>query len=343
MPRKSTLTEHTNAQTHRAFSAALKTLNQFVDPSVERRHQVLVDGVPLGARQNEIRKPGSSFYEQTFLEANAVAHLAVNLNLDRDGLVEVHRRLPPQPDIELTLNGALIAFVEETMVMDQAAHKVTLSIELLNDAIEKCEDAVVRAALEARSLSLRLTHLPDWCYVTQFPIQQMCDEIFELIRSLKGDVMEKVTDPRFGLLRELEAFVGYRARGKTFTPVSLIEHGRMSVLPTAFREQIRKKRARAASYPLACRPLWLLLDIEMHFGWNVDTDSLLRIIEQENPVEFDRIVIQQVRGRPLIIDFASSGELSDFALLDAHALARDREIEIKIAEARPAERVGRNA
>ncbi len=67
MARKPTLTKFTNAHTHATFAAAVKTLNQLIDPSVERRHAVLVDGIPLGERPNEIRKPGASFYEQTFL------------------------------------------------------------------------------------------------------------------------------------------------------------------------------------------------------------------------------------------------------------------------------------
>jgi hypothetical protein len=107
----------------------------------------------------------------------------------------------------------------------------------------------------------------------------------------------------------MEAWFGYRVRGKTNTPVSLIEHGRMGVLLTAFRQQIRKKRAKTAKYPSTWRPLWLLLDIEMHFGRSVDTRPLLEIIAQENPVEFDRIIVQQTRGKPLIIELPSSSNL----------------------------------
>ncbi len=129
------------------------------------------------------------------------------------------------------------------------------------------------------------------------------------LRSTKGATTGKLDGSHLRLLGEMEAWFGYRVRGKTNTPVSLIEHGRMGVLLTAFRQQIRKKRAKTAKYPSTWRPLWLLLDIEMHFGRSVDTRPLLEIIAQENPVEFDRIIVQQTRGKPLIIELPSSSNL----------------------------------
>src|ERR1035438_6339898 len=69
MPRRPTPTEFTNARSHNWFKSAASALGQAVDARTDRRHAVLVDGVPLGERQGEMRKPDTSFYEKTFTEA----------------------------------------------------------------------------------------------------------------------------------------------------------------------------------------------------------------------------------------------------------------------------------
>ena len=86
MARKPTLAEYTIAESHAFIKSAFDVLGQRNDPRTERRHTVLVDGVPLADRQNEMHKRDTSFYEKSFSEANAVAHLAVNLEIDREGL-----------------------------------------------------------------------------------------------------------------------------------------------------------------------------------------------------------------------------------------------------------------
>ncbi|MGH7750809.1 MAG: hypothetical protein ACREQ5_39470, partial [Candidatus Dormibacteria bacterium] len=272
MARKPTLTQQTNADSHAAFKAAVATLGQKVDPSTERRHAVLVDGVALGERQSEMRKAGTSFYEQTFSEANAVAHLAVNLGLDREGVVDVLRRPTPRPDTELTVGGSTVAFVEQTMVMDQAAHRLTLEVETLNAALVHCEDTAVRTAFDTGMLTVRLNEIPIEYYGTGLPVDDLAAEIYGFVLSLSEDTSAvKVDKARFPLLGEMRAFGSYRLPGKTYNPVSsLVDHGRANVLHDALVQQIRKKRVKAAGYPSACRPLWLLLDFELHFGWRDD-------------------------------------------------------------------------
>jgi hypothetical protein len=308
MARKPTLTEQTNADSHAAFKAAVATLGQKVDPGTERRHAVLVDGISLGERQSEMRKPGTSFYEQTFSEANAVAHLAVNLGLHREGVVDVLRRPTPQPDTELTVGGSTVAFVEQTMVMDQTAHRLTLDVERLNAALVICEDTMVRTAFDNGMLTVRLNEIPIEYYAAGLPIDDLAAEIYGFLLSLNEDTRAvKVDKARFPLLGGMRAFGSYRLPGKTLNPVSsLVDHGRASVLHDALVDQIRKKRAKAASYPAVCRPLWLLLDIDMHFGLRDDTIAARSVIFQQNPVEYDRVIVQQTYAAPLIVDFSRS-------------------------------------
>lgn len=308
MARKPTLTEQTNADSHAAFKAAVATLGQTVDPNTNRHHAVLVDGVALGQRQNEMRKPGTSFYEQTYSEANAVAHLAVKMGLDRDGIANVLRRATPLPDTELTIGGRTVAFVEQTMVMDQAAHRLTLDVEALNAAIAQSEEASALAAFDAGMLTVRLNDIPIECYATGLPVDDLVAEVCRFLRSLNGDTSPmKVDKSKFPVLGGMRAFGSYRLGGKTLAPVmSLVDHGRANVLHDAITEQIRKKRAKAARYPTACRPLWLLLDVDNHFGWRDDTSAARAIISEENPVEYDRVIVQQTYAPPLIVDFPTS-------------------------------------
>jgi hypothetical protein len=301
MARPPIFAEHTNAHTLEVLTAESRILNKYLDPLAERRLAVWVDGVPLGERLNEIRYQGSSFFGQPFFEAVSVAHLAVSLDLDRKGRVDVRRLSEPQPDIELSLNRELIAFVEETMVMDQQAHKITLAVDKLNDRIDNCDELAVRTRLDTGTLTVRINHLPEHYYGSAFPVDAVFEEICRFVRALSGEISVLIDTSEFALLGELKAGVRYLAHGKTSNPVSLFEHGRAGVLLTVFAEQIRKKRKAAKNYPPASRPRWLLLDIDMHFE-RVDTEPLLAIIARENPQEFDRVVVQQVRGKPLIVE-----------------------------------------
>ena len=117
----------------------------------------------------------------------------------------------------------------------------------------------------------------------------------------------KIGKARFPLLGGMRAFGSYRLPGKTYNPVSpLVDHGRANVLRDALVDQIRKKRAKAAGYPPASRPLWLLLDVDRHFGWRDDTNVARAVILQEGPVEFDRVIVQQTYAAALIVDFPRS-------------------------------------
>ncbi|MGA2394277.1 MAG: hypothetical protein ABSH03_13140 [Candidatus Lustribacter sp.] len=305
MARKPTLTEYTNSESHATFKAAVAKLGQGVDSRTDRHHTVLVDGVSLGERQKEMRKPDTSFYEKTFIEANAVAHLAVNLGLDREGVVDVRRRATPLPDTELTLDDATIAFIEQTMVMDQAAHRLTLDVEALNAATRRCQDPLVLAAFKAGILNLRFGAIPVEYYTAGLPIDNLFEEIVALARSLDGDKMPLKPDKsEFPLLAGMSTFGSYRIGGETRNPVMLlVDHGRPQLFRAALTEQIRKKKEKAAGYPGVCRPLWLLLNVEMHFGFHDYTDVARAVIADEKLTEYDRVFLQQAHFALLSLNF----------------------------------------
>ena len=114
----------------------------------------------------------------------------------------------------------------------------------------------------------------------------------------------KIDRSAFPVLASMRAFGSFRVPGKTYSAVSPIgDHGRLGLLQNALAEQIRKKRIKTARYPETFRPLWLLLDVDHHFGWRDDTNLARAVIEAENPLEFDRVIVQQTYAEPLIIEF----------------------------------------
>lgn len=310
MPRKPTFTKHTNADTHATFKAAVTSLGMGVDARTERVHNIRVDGVAIGARLGELRNADTSFYMKSYAEANAVAHLAVNLDLDRTGQVDVLRLTEPQPDAQLTIDGATIAFVEQTMVMDQAAHRLALDVEAINAALRTCDDPEIVAAFAAGMLTLRFNSFPDAYYDTALPISDIVAEILALTRSFNGEDQRflRTEASSLPLLAGMNALATYRLSGPTTgSPVmSLSDHGRPNVLEATIAERLSSKRKKAAGYPSACRPLWLLLSIDHHFGYDDFTQIARGVIARERPTEYDRIIVEQTYAPPLVVDYESS-------------------------------------
>jgi hypothetical protein len=306
MSRKPTLTKHPNADMHAIFTAAVTSLGMRVDPRTARIHNVLVDGEPIGARLGELRKPETSFYMKSYAEANAVAHLAVNLDLDLKGTVDVLRLAEPEPDTKLTLDGATLAFVEQTVVTDQAAHRLTLDVEAINSALRACTEPDVVAAFASGMLTLRFNDIPDSYYETGLPIDAIVHEIIALTRSFNGAEQRSI-DPNASsvpFLAGMKAVGSYRLNGATASPVmTLVDHGRSDMVGDLLTERLQDKRKKAPGYPDACRPLWLLIDIDHHFGYNDFTSVARSVVERERPTEYDRIIVAQTYAKPRVFDY----------------------------------------
>lgn len=309
MPRKPSLTDYTNAESHGAFKAAVQALGHGVDPRTDRCHAILIDGVPLGECLGEMRKPGTAFYEKTFAEANAVAHLAVDIDLDHDGQVNVLRLCEPQPDTELLVNGSRTAFVEQTMVMDQAAHRLSLDVEAINSATRECEAPEIVSAFARGMLTLRLNEIPDGFYDAGIPIDSVVREILALTRSftIEKEHFRNLDPSRFPLLAAMKSLGSYKQNGTTYNPVmSLVDHGRRQLAGDVLAERLSIKRKKAANYPGSSRPLWRLLNIDIHFGFQDFTSVARDVIESEEPIEYDRIIVQQTYAKLLVLDFTRS-------------------------------------
>lgn len=308
MPRKPTLTQQTNAEQLATFQGAVASLGQTVDARTARVYAIRVDGIELAERYGELRKPDSAFYEKSFIEANALAHLAVNLNLDREGQVDVLRLPEPQPDTKLTVNGATVAFVEQTMIMDQRAHRLSLDVEAVNKAVRALANPEAAATFDRGILTLRFDDIPAE-FESGLPVDAIAREIVTLASTLRDEVQKIQIDfTNYHLLAQMNALGTYRLGGATYNPVmSLVDHGDARLLPGLLSERIGEKRRKAAGYPRTCRPLWLLLNIDIHFGFHAFTRQAREIVESAGQTEFDRVIVDQAYADLVIVDGEPGG------------------------------------
>ena len=151
-------TQHTNEETHLRVKAALSQLGMSVDAREDKLNDITVDGVRIGDRLAEMRKPGTTFYGQTYIEARSAAMLMVNLCVEQL-VLDVRRLDPPAPDIEVRFRDGTSIFVEQTMVMDDGARRLSMAVDNANAAVMATADSAVLTALDAGLLTIRLDRL----------------------------------------------------------------------------------------------------------------------------------------------------------------------------------------
>jgi len=293
------------------FSQAFSSLGMRVADEKRNRQidSLRMDGIAFAKRPKELRKPGSVFLAQSYLEAHAVAAMLVDLGR-AEGVADVVRAKPPDPDVEVRYTEQGSLFVEQTMVMDAAATRLAVTIDDANIAAYDLgtEDPTLRALLRGGMFSIRLDRLREDCLEMPLSVDALADEILNVGRTIGGPVSCLEPDPtRSPLLYALGASIFYiPGNAQTARPIQLpIFHGRIRLLEPELRAALGKKKEKAAAYSDQCRPLWLLIDIDLNF----DAGRRLRPIAERAMDEFemsiyDRVVIQQVGYPPLVFDAA---------------------------------------
>lgn len=298
-------TTHTNEETHLRFKAVVEQLGMSVDSRDEKLHNIKIDGVRIGDRVSEMRKPGTSFYGQSYVEARAAAMLMVDLGRDQR-VADVRRLEPPAPDIEVVFGDGTSVFIEQTMVMDDLAHRLSLAVDAANAAVWRAAsaDPALAAALDAGLLEIRLDRLTPAHLDLELPVDELTAEICAIARDSTEDVLLRRADPMTDqLLHRLGARISYRRNLKTGSAIQPpTDHGRPATLGPTLREQLRKKLRKASGYTAHCRPLWLLINIDNHFGIASFERIIRATVESEKPTSFDRTVVQQARYDTIIID-----------------------------------------
>ena len=308
MARKPThFTTYTAEEVHLRFKAAVESLGMRVSDRDAQIHELPIDGIRVGDRKSELRKPGTSYYGQTFVEARSTAGLMVDLGL-APLVADIKRHEPPLPDVEVCLRDGTSIFIEQTMVMDSDAHHFSTTIEETNILINRAAetDHTLERVLNGGIFTIRLDRLNDGHLTLALRADALAAEVCVLARQLHGPISlgrpERTTYP---LLAQLNALYFYQLKSRTgsaFQPPA--DHGRLHMFTPALRERLRSKLGKVSTYPPACRPLWLVLDVDHHFpSIGSRLDAIARnVVKSEKPHGFDRIVVQQMRHAPIVIE-----------------------------------------
>jgi len=299
-------TNHTAEEVHLGFKAAVQSLGMPVSDRESQLQEIRLDGVRIGDRKGELRKPGTSYYGQTFVEARSAAGLMVDLGL-ASIVLDVRRREPPMPDIEVCLRDGGSIFIEQTMVMDPDAHRLSLVVEETNIRVagNAAKDAALGYVLESGSFTIRLDRLAECHLLLDLPVDALVAEVCGLGRGLQANISLGCPDAVvYPLLSDLEARYFYRLgvpTGHVIHPP--YDHGRLEMLPQLLLERLRAKVDNATAYPSTCRPLWLVLDVDHHFDVGPRLEAVARpLVRSEYASGFDRVVVQHLRRAPIVID-----------------------------------------
>ncbi len=272
-----------------------------------RMHDVQVDGVRIGERRSELRKPETSYYGQTFVEARSAAGLMVDLGL-ASIVADIRRREPPFPDVEVCLRDGNSIFIEQTMVMDPAAHRLSMAVEEINIRVNRTAEADIELGyiFNNGAFIIRLDRLTESHLALTLPIDALASEVCALARELGGPVFVQCPESaRYPVLTTLDARFSYHPGSRTGAVIHPpMDHGRLHVLAPTLRERLRSKFDKVGTYPASCRPLWLVLDVDHHFpptGSRLDA-AARNIVLDENPHGFDRVIVQQMRHLPIIVE-----------------------------------------
>ncbi len=296
------MTEHTNEEVHLRFEAAVAQLGQSVDAREGQMHALLIDGVRFGDRLAELRRPGTMFYSQSYVEARSAAMLVVDLGM-ADCVRDLRRLKPPAPDIEVVLNNGASIFLEQTMVMDEDAHRLSVAVDRANALVRESTDVAVGAALKAGLVTIRLDRLAPAYHSLTVSADELADEVSNLVKTFHGG--ERLIDPgpAYPLLHQLGARAFYHLGLETASPLQPpMDHGRATVFESTIRERVRSKLEKAKGYSSQSHPLWLILDVDYHFGLVAFDAVAQSVLASERMTPFDRVVVQQARRPPLVID-----------------------------------------
>lgn len=300
-------TEHTTGEIQKIFSRAVRATG--IRVAGEERERAIcslrMDGAALGSMPAELRKPGSVFYSTSYLEARAVAGMLVDLGID-GGVADIVRG--DAPDIEVRCHGSPSLFVEQAMVVDQAATRVSVKIDDANIAADGMAngDPKLRSLFQSGLLDIRLDSLELLISEMSGPIKvsALADEVLSIARGIAGRVSLGKPNPNIApVLSQLRAKVFYTpCNAKTARPISMPAfHARLSELEPSLRLTLAKKKEKARSYPPDCRPLWLLLDVDMHYDVGESLPDIARRVLDEITLEpYDRVIIQHVPHAPMV-------------------------------------------
>jgi hypothetical protein len=296
-------TQTTIGDMHRTFGEAIGMLGMHYadEEATLRMHRLPFEGTPFGDRAAQLRRPGSKFFEKSYLEAQAVARALVSIGAD-EGVADVRRAQPPAPDVTVDY-GDHHLYVEHAMILDEVAMAVDVSIEDANFALHELADVdpILLKVFGSGIFGVRLQNVD---VAKGVNANDLCRETAALARSVQGDTLFEKPDPSlYPVLTAHDARVSYRTCP---TPTG-------SVIETEFLDRwpeyeptlrrILNQKYTKRTYDPRCRPLWLLLSLG--FGFELMPGlrgTTSRVIKELGTAGFDRVIVQLPRDVPLTIE-----------------------------------------
>lgn len=309
MSRKSQhFTQHSDGRIDEIFSKAIAGLGMRLadEERNRRRGEIRLDGIPFAQRPRELRKPGSAYYAQRYLEGRSVLGMLVDLGLFETS-DDVIRR--DSPDIEAKFMDKPSLYVEHTMVQDEAATKFGVAVDDANIAADEMaiRDEAMRSLFSGGVLHIRLGHPTDDILERGISSDALAKEIVEVGQGIHGPALLEVSDSeRCPLFTEMGAWVAYKpGPAQISRPIQLpIYHARRELLEPNLHAALLDKCEKAKGYDTNCRPLWLLVDIDKDFD---ASDNRVRALSERAVTDlgmeiFDCVVVQQLGRPPMVLD-----------------------------------------
>lgn len=304
MARKAVLTEYSVTEINELMAELFARFGfAQADADIDQgARSVPLEGVPLGDRPAEMRRPRSNFYLQSYLEARCAIRTLVELGLGPI-ITNVSRQTSPAPDLRVDFKDGT-AFVEHAMIIDERANQVQVSIEDSNFRFHElaARDAHVTALLESGALCVLLDYVsPD----DGIEIDALAQELLQLTQGITDTTGPfRIKDATtFPLLTMASATANFnRSQCKTWAPMRSAEPflDRREELAPTFRRMLEQKLGR--TYDRACRPLWLLFSVSNGFSERNDVEAIARAIVADvgGVGQFDRLIVQRPRAAPII-------------------------------------------
>jgi|GEM_PF-5058334 len=126
----------------------------------------------------------------------------------RDLVDDVRRQNPPMPDVEIALTDGTSIFIEQTAVMDQHSHLLTLAVEEANFCVAEAQqhDAALAHVLDTGAYIIRFDRLTDAMVGKPVAADTLAAEVCALGQTLSSSILlEKPDVARFPILHGLDA------------------------------------------------------------------------------------------------------------------------------------------
>jgi hypothetical protein len=259
-------------------------------------------GSTLGDVQARLRKPDSSYYEKSYLEALATARTLVKLGLDGD-VADITTR--DRPDVVVHHQSGQLTYVEHTIAGDPDVVSFPRHMEEASLALRELARTSVSLDMPLRAGYFQV-RLADPGTSRRARPAELAQAVLDLLPSWQGgaQALHSTRAP----LATYNAQVFYKPGGPANSAFFQRQGGFVGPPDSARHviRSIRKKRNDAGTFDSTLRPLWLIVTPSTEHTYDIDGSDRAEIetaLEAEDTVTpFDRVIVELMDSPPLVRD-----------------------------------------